>query len=134
MLRECDSWASMSPTGLLLDDEAEDFYASSVNWESREIARIFLERGYGAFGEPTIAVDPHVFRVANRTGLAPGKPPEAVEAALGRIVPTRWKSHGDRQLAGDTRLLQQGLGYTLLTASQMPHGLKKSLKSVFNLD
>ena len=35
-----------------------------------------------AFGEPTIAVDTHVFRVANRTGLAPGKTPLAVEEAL----------------------------------------------------
>ena len=35
-----------------------------------------------AFGEPTIAVDTHIFRVANRTGLAPGKTPLAVELAL----------------------------------------------------
>jgi endonuclease-3 len=40
-----------------------------------------------AFGEPTVAVDTHVFRVANRTGLAPGGTPEAVEAALLRVVP-----------------------------------------------
>src|SRR5437868_11071734 len=35
-----------------------------------------------AFGEPTIAVDTHIFRVGNRTGLAPGKTPLAVEAGL----------------------------------------------------
>ena len=46
-----------------------------------------------AFGQPTIAVDTHVFRVANRTGLAPGKTPEAVEAVLERVVPPRYK-HG----------------------------------------
>jgi endonuclease-3 len=40
-----------------------------------------------AFGAPTIAVDTHVFRVANRTGLAPGASPEAVEQALLAIVP-----------------------------------------------
>jgi endonuclease-3 len=40
-----------------------------------------------AFGEPTIAVDTHVFRVGNRTGLAPAKTPEAVEAKLMKIVP-----------------------------------------------
>ncbi|HEY5299597.1 MAG TPA: endonuclease III, partial [Acetobacteraceae bacterium] len=41
-----------------------------------------------AFGEPTMAVDTHVFRVANRTGLAPGKTPRAVEdALLARIPP-----------------------------------------------
>ena len=40
-----------------------------------------------AFGEPTIAVDTHIFRVGNRTGLAPGKTPLAVEEGLERIVP-----------------------------------------------
>ena len=40
-----------------------------------------------AFGEPTIAVDTHIFRLANRTGLAPGKTPRAVEDALLRRVP-----------------------------------------------
>ena len=40
-----------------------------------------------AFGEPTMAVDTHIFRVSNRTGLAPGKTPLAVEEALLRRVP-----------------------------------------------
>src|SRR5260370_33633425 len=40
-----------------------------------------------AFGEPTIAVDTHIFRVANRTGLAPGKTPLAVETALHPATP-----------------------------------------------
>lgn len=40
-----------------------------------------------AFGEPTIAVDTHIFRVSNRTGLAPGKTPLAVEKGLERITP-----------------------------------------------
>ncbi|NBX96296.1 MAG: endonuclease III, partial [Betaproteobacteria bacterium] len=40
-----------------------------------------------AFGEPTMAVDTHIFRVSNRTGLAPGKTPLAVELALLRRVP-----------------------------------------------
>lgn len=39
------------------------------------------------FGEPTIAVDTHIFRVANRTRLAPGKTPRAVEDALTRVTP-----------------------------------------------
>jgi endonuclease-3 len=39
------------------------------------------------FGEPTIAVDTHIFRVANRTGLAPGKDVRAVEAKLEKVVP-----------------------------------------------
>jgi endonuclease-3 len=41
-----------------------------------------------AFGEPTMAVDTHIFRVGNRTGLAPGKTPLAVELALLDRVPT----------------------------------------------
>jgi endonuclease-3 len=40
-----------------------------------------------AFGHPTIAVDTHVFRVSNRTGLAPGKTPEEVEDKLLKVVP-----------------------------------------------
>jgi len=44
-----------------------------------------------AFGEPTIAVDTHIFRVANRTGIAPGKTPLAVELALEKITPREYK-------------------------------------------
>ncbi len=40
-----------------------------------------------AFGQPTIAVDTHIFRVANRTGLAPGKTPEEVERKLVKFTP-----------------------------------------------
>jgi endonuclease-3 len=43
-----------------------------------------------AFGEPTMAVDTHIFRVANRTGLAPGKTPLAVELGLIRRVPAEY--------------------------------------------
>ena len=51
-----------------------------------------------AFGEPTIAVDTHVFRVANRTGLARGKTPEEVERKLLRAVPAQWKLHAHHWL------------------------------------
>ena len=44
-----------------------------------------------AFGEPTMAVDTHIFRVSNRTGLAPGKDVLAVERALERRVPERYR-------------------------------------------
>jgi endonuclease-3 len=44
-----------------------------------------------AFNEPTIAVDTHIFRVANRTGLAPGKTPLAVEAKLEAVTPAEYK-------------------------------------------
>ena len=50
----------------------------------RKTANVVLNT---AFGEPTIAVDTHLFRVANRTGLAPGKTPLEVEEALNRKVP-----------------------------------------------
>jgi endonuclease III len=51
-----------------------------------------------AFGEPVIAVDTHIFRVSNRTRIAPGKTVEAVEAALEKIVPERYKLHAHHWL------------------------------------
>jgi endonuclease-3 len=51
-----------------------------------------------AFGEPTIAVDTHLFRVANRTGLAPGKTPLEVEQGLERVLPARFKHHAHHWL------------------------------------
>ncbi len=51
-----------------------------------------------AFGEPTIAVDTHIFRVANRTGLAPGKTPHAVELALEKAVPRARKLYAHHWL------------------------------------
>lgn len=54
----------------------------------RKTANVVLNE---AFGEPTIAVDTHIFRVANRTGLAPGKTPDEVEAQLERATPARFR-------------------------------------------
>ena len=51
-----------------------------------------------AFGEPTIAVDTHIFRVSNRTGLAPGKTPLAVEKKLEKVTPAKWKLHAHHWL------------------------------------
>ena len=51
-----------------------------------------------AFGEPTIAVDTHLFRVGNRTGLAPGKTPLEVELALERVIPDEFKRHAHHWL------------------------------------
>lgn len=51
-----------------------------------------------AFGEPTIAVDTHLFRVANRTGLAAGKTPLAVEKALLKKVPAAYLRHAHHWL------------------------------------
>lgn len=51
-----------------------------------------------AFGQPTIAVDTHIFRISNRTGLAPGKTPEAVEARLEKAVPEKYRQHAHHWL------------------------------------
>jgi endonuclease III len=51
-----------------------------------------------AFGEPTIAVDTHIFRVGNRTGLAPGKTPLAVEMALEACTPAEYKRYAHHWL------------------------------------
>lgn len=51
-----------------------------------------------AFGEPTIAVDTHIFRVSNRTGLAPGKDALAVERGLERRVPEKYRLHAHHWL------------------------------------
>ena len=51
-----------------------------------------------AYGEPTLAVDTHVFRVANRTGMASGKTPEAVEEQLLKRIPQQWRRHAHHWL------------------------------------
>lgn len=54
----------------------------------RKTANVVLNE---AFGEPTIAVDTHIFRLGNRTGIAPGKDVLVVERELLRRVPEKWK-------------------------------------------
>ena len=54
----------------------------------RKTANVVLNT---AFGEPTIAVDTHIFRVSNRTRIAPGKTPREVEDRLQRLVPMAYK-------------------------------------------
>src|SRR5262249_6469073 len=51
-----------------------------------------------AFGEETIAVDTHIFRVANRLNLAPGRTPLEVERGLERVVPSRYRRHAHHWL------------------------------------
>ena len=53
----------------------------------RKTANVVLNEG---FGLPTIAVDTHIFRVSNRTGLATGKNPDQVEQALYKVVPKKY--------------------------------------------
>jgi endonuclease-3 len=61
----------------------------------RKTANVVLNT---AFGAPTIAVDTHIFRVANRLGLAPGKTPLAVELALLQQVPIEFHRHAHHWL------------------------------------
>jgi endonuclease III len=61
----------------------------------RKTANVVLNT---AFGEPTLAVDTHVFRVANRLGIAPGNTPREVEDELMRVVPERFLHHAHHWL------------------------------------
>ena len=61
----------------------------------RKTANVVLNM---AFGYPTIAVDTHVFRIANRTGLAEGKTPLEVEKILNKITPNKFKHHAHHWL------------------------------------
>src|ERR1700704_4903276 len=61
----------------------------------RKTANVVLNT---AFGEPTIAVDTHIFRVGNRTGMATGKTPFDVEAKLEQVVPAQYKLHAHHWL------------------------------------
>jgi len=61
----------------------------------RKTANVVLNT---AFGEPTIAVDTHIFRVSNRTGLAPGKTPLEVEKRLVRLTPDEFKKNAHHWL------------------------------------
>ena len=61
----------------------------------RKTANVILNVLYG---EPTMAVDTHVFRVANRTGMAKGKSPEEVEGKLVKVIPKQWMKHAHHWL------------------------------------
>ncbi|HKX55258.1 MAG TPA: endonuclease III [Xanthomonadales bacterium] len=61
----------------------------------RKTANVILNT---AFGEPTIAVDTHIFRVSNRTGLAKGKNPLQVELKLLKVVPAEYRQHAHHWL------------------------------------
>lgn len=61
----------------------------------RKTANVILNT---AFGQPTIAVDTHIFRVANRTGIAPGKDVLAVEKKLLRVIPEEFRMHAHHWL------------------------------------
>ena len=61
----------------------------------RKTANVVLNM---AFGQPTMAVDTHIFRIGNRIGLAPGKTPEQVEEGLIRVIPPEYMRHAHHWL------------------------------------
>ncbi len=61
----------------------------------RKTANVVLNM---AFGQPTMAVDTHIFRVSNRTGMAPGTTPDKVEAQLEKIIPSEYAMHAHHWL------------------------------------
>jgi endonuclease III len=67
----------------------------SLPGAGRKTANVVLNM---AFGEPTMAVDTHVFRVGNRTGLAPGKTPLEVELGLEKVIPSEFMLHAHHWL------------------------------------
>ncbi len=86
--------------GLLLDKHGGNVPRDREALEAlpgvgRKTANVMLNI---AFGEPTIAVDTHIFRIANRTGLAPGKDPLAVEQKLLKVTPEEFRLHAHHWL------------------------------------
>jgi endonuclease-3 len=84
----------------LLDQFAGEVPRTRAELESlpgvgRKTANVILNT---AFGEPTIAVDTHIFRVANRTGLAHGKTPLEVEKRLTRLTPEEFRRNAHHWL------------------------------------
>ena len=78
---------------LLIDEHEGQVPADRVSLEKlpgvgRKTANVILNT---AFGQPTIAVDTHIFRVSNRTGIAPGKDVRVVEEKLMKFVPDEYK-------------------------------------------
>jgi endonuclease III len=85
---------------LLLERHAGEVPATGEALEQlpgvgRKTANVILNI---AFGHPTIAVDTHIFRIANRTGIAPGKDVVAVEKKLQKFVPAEFKQHAHHWL------------------------------------
>ena len=85
---------------LLLERHAGEVPATRAALEQlpgvgRKTANVILNC---VFGEPTIAVDTHIFRVSNRTGLAPGKNVALVEATLLKVVPDQFRLHAHHWL------------------------------------
>ena len=90
----------LSLSRILLDKHAGEVPATREELEmlpgvGRKTANVVLNV---AFGQPTMAVDTHIFRVSNRTGIAPGKDPLEVERKLVKFVPPEFMQHAHHWL------------------------------------
>jgi endonuclease-3 len=108
-LREAIKTIGLAPTKarnvialsrLLIAEHGGDVPSSRASLEAlpgvgRKTANVVLNH---LFGEPTIAVDTHIFRLGNRLGLAPGRTPEEVEQGLLRRVPETYRRHAHHWL------------------------------------
>ena len=95
----------------------------------RKTANVVLN---SAFGEPTMAVDTHIFRVSNRTGLAPGKTPLAVELKLIKRVPAEYRVDAHHWLILHGRYVCKArtpLCHTCNVAQFCDHALKEQRKN-----
>src|SRR5690606_41644563 len=88
-------FATTSAAAALYPLSLHDALPISLPGVGRKTANVILNV---AFGKPTIAVDTHIYRVSNRTGLAPGKTPAAVERALLERVPREYVKHAHHWL------------------------------------
>jgi len=91
----------------------------------RKTANVILNT---AFGLPVIAVDTHIFRVSNRTGLAEGKTPQSVERGLMKIIPPEFQQHAHHWLILHGRyvcLARKPLCKTCLIRDLCEHPMEK---------
>jgi len=91
IIATCDALLKQFDGNVPADREALE----SLPGVGRKTANVMLNV---AFGRPTIAVDTHIFRVANRTGIAPGKNERAVEEGLLKFVPAEYQLHAHHWL------------------------------------
>ncbi|TGT78145.1 endonuclease III [bacterium M00.F.Ca.ET.159.01.1.1] len=104
-IRTIGLWRNKAKNVIALSRALIDDYAGQVPQERDELVKL---PGVGrktanvvlnvAFGQHTMAVDTHIFRIGNRIGLAPGKTPEQVEEGLLKVIPNQYMRHAHHWL------------------------------------
>ncbi|MEZ2332538.1 endonuclease III [Mesorhizobium sp. RCC_202] len=104
-IRTIGLWRNKAKNVIALSKALIDDYGGEVPRERDELVKL---PGVGrktanvvlnvAFGQPTMAVDTHIFRIGNRIGLAPGKTPEQVEEGLLKVIPAEYMRHAHHWL------------------------------------